>query len=426
MISAREAALLTLYEVFKNDAYSNLALKERLSKCIGMSAAEKALLTNLVYGVVSRHFTLIHIIKKYSSVKPKKLADYIRIILEMGLYQLIYTDKIPESAAVNESVKLAKRYGRRGSDRFINAVLRSFCRDGCRIEYPKDKLDALAVKHSFSPEMTRLICNDFGTQRADIIMENLNAPPSLMLRANSLKLTTDELVERLSAIGVKSEPCGGTLIKSAGFDIGRTNLYREGCFSVQDRAAYNAAIVLDPKAGETIIDMCAAPGGKTTHIAQLQNDKGRIIACDVHEHKLRLIEESTKRLGIRSIQTRLSDGTKIDNSLVRSADRVLCDVPCSGLGIIRRKPDIKLGRTDISALPAIQLAILENGAKYVKAGGILVYSTCTINKAENSEVTEEFLVNNPEFIKTYEKLYCPDTDDSDGFYICRFERDTDD
>ncbi|MCH5211415.1 MAG: 16S rRNA (cytosine(967)-C(5))-methyltransferase RsmB [Oscillospiraceae bacterium] len=419
MIGAREAALLTLYEIFENSAYSNLALKERMTKCKGMTASEKALLTNLVYGVVSRHYTLIHIIGKYSSIKLKKLADYVRIILEIGLYQLLYTDKIPESAAVNESVKLAKRYGRKGSDRFVNAVLRSFCRDGCRITYPENTEQYLSVKYSYSTNMVKLFIGTFERVRAEKIMASLNEPAPLTLRANLLKCSTPQLISELQERGIKAESCEGSLVYSDGFDIAESDLYKNGYFSVQDRAAYNAAITLAPQPGETVIDMCAAPGGKSTHIAELMNNEGHIISCDIHEHKIKLITGSARRLGIDIIDARINDGTIEDSELIGAADRVLCDVPCSGLGIIRRKPDIKLDRTDIDELPKLQIKILKNGAKYVKSGGTLVYSTCTLNSRENGDVISAFLADNGNFKKQYEKTYCPDTDNSDGFYICK-------
>lgn len=423
MISAREAALLTLYDVFYGGAYSNLAVKETLNKCGGMSAANKGLVTGLVYGVVSRHFTLEYVISRYSSIKVKKLAKYIRIILELGLYQLIYADRIPQSAAVDESVKLAKKYGRRGSEKFVNGVLRAFCRSGGGIEYPKDRLAALAVKESFSEQMTELFVSDFGFRGAERLMAALNGVPPLLLRANILKNTGAELAQRLSNEGIAASPVPNTeLVKADGFDVGSSRLYKDGFFTAQDVGAYTASVVLGPKQGETIIDMCAAPGGKTTHIAELFGDSGRIIACDIHEHKLKIIENNARRLGLRSIETMLCDGSVKNESLTGIADRVLCDVPCSGWGIIRRKPDIKLGRSDVSELPPLQRAILDNGAEYVRSGGTLVYSTCTVNKRENEEVTGAFLDKRKDYEKSYEKTFMPDKDNSDGFYICRMIR----
>lgn len=418
-MEAREAALLTLYDVYCNGAYSNLALKEMMRKCKGMKPEDRRLLTTLVYGVISRGYTIDHIIGRYSSVKVRKLAKYIRIIMEIAVYQLMFMDKIPQSAAVNESVKLAKRYGRRGSDRFVNGVLRSFCRNGMKYDLPDDDISGLAVMYSFPESLVKLFTDDYGAERAASLMESLNKAPQLVLRPNRLKVSCDELKGMLekNGISVLSEKDGQ--LYTAGFDVGGSELYEKGFFSVQDRGAYMAGIALEPKEGETVIDMCAAPGGKSTHIAELQNDSGIVISCDIYEHKLKLIEGSAKRLGIRSIETRLCDGTKTDSGYIGKADRVLCDVPCSGLGIVRRKPDIKLCRSDISLLPDIQRAILENGARYLKPGGVLVYSTCTLLKRENEGITSAFLGEHSNFERVYEKTYYPDADDSDGFYICK-------
>ncbi len=419
MISAREAALLVLYEVFFKGAYSNLALKSFMADNRDMIPPEKGLLTTLVYGVISRHFTLDHVIRQYARVK--KRDKYIQLILELGMYQLLYTDKIPQSAAVDQSVRLAKKYCRGGAERFVNAVLRSFCRDGCRINYPDDETDRIAVEHSYSREMAEAFIKYFGS-RAEPIMAALNEPPRLVLRANTMKITAAELADILRGRGTDAETGGGDAIYCGGFDVGADKLYREGFYSVQDEAAQQAAIALDPKEGETVIDMCAAPGGKSTHIAQLQRDTGRVLAFDIYDHKIKLINESAKRLGLNSITARKGDATAPDPSLLQSADRVLCDVPCSGWGIIRRKPDIKLGAADIDALTDIQLKILKGGAGCLKRGGTLVYSTCTIDPRENEAITDAFLNGNGEFEKIYEKTYYPDTDKTDGFYICKMKR----
>lgn len=420
-MEARETALLTLYDVFYKGAYSNLALSAELGRA-GLSRADSALATGLVYGTVSRHFTLEHIIRKYSKVRLKKLDKYIKLILELGLYQLIYTDRIPESAAVNESVKLAKRYGRRGSDGFVNAVLRSFCRDGKRIEYPKKgTAEYLSVKYSYAPETAEMFLNTFG-ERAESIMASLNGTPPLLLRANILKTDAEKLAERLRAEGISAEVYEGALVKADGFDIAKSGLFKDGYFTVQDLGAYTASAVLAPQPGERVLDMCAAPGGKTTHIAELMGDEGSVTACDIHEHKVRLIRENAKRLGLRSVKAELKDASVTDAGMRESFDRVLCDVPCSGLGIIRRKPDIKLGAQDHGSLMRLQSRILENGALYLKPGGTLVYSTCTIYPGENGGVTGAFLESHPGYKRTYEKTFYPDTDGSDGFYICKIEK----
>ncbi len=421
-MNVRETALKTLYEIFYNGAYSNLALKEAMKNNAAMSPQDKRLLTNLVYGVVSRSFTLEYIISQYSRVKPKKIAKYVMIILKLGIYQLVYTDKIPQSAAVNESVKLAKKFGRNGSDKFVNGVLRSFCRDNCEIEYPKDKKEYLAVRYSYSDEMTELFIKHFGYENAEKLMSSLNSPPPLMIRVNILKTNIEDLEKEFERSGIKYERVAPTMLSVHGLDVGASELYKNGSFSVQDFGAYSASLSLEPKSGETIIDMCAAPGGKSTHIAELMGDKGKIIAFDIHDHKIKLIESAAERLGISSIKAVLHDSTAVIEELRGCADRVLCDVPCSGWGIIRRKPDIKLSKNDVSALPELQLEILRNGAQYLKDGGTLVYSTCTIDPDENDGVISQFLNENNNFEKVYEKTYYPYIDNSDGFYICKLKK----
>ena len=421
-MNARETALLTLYDIFFKNAYSNLALSSQLAKA-GLSRADTALATSLVYGTVSRHFTLEYVIGRYSKIKPKKLDKYIRLILELGLYQLAFTDKIPESAAVNESVKLAKKYGRRGTDGFVNAVLRSFCRDGREIKYPsKSDRSYLSVRYSYSNELAEFFADTFGAGRAESIMDALNGTPPLLLRVNVLKTDAEGLVKLLQERGTPAEVVSGALVKTDGFDIRSSDLYRDGYFTAQDLGAYTASVVLDPKSGEAVLDMCAAPGGKTTHIAELMGDDGSVTACDIYDHKVKLIEDAANRLGLRSICARKLDASVPHEEFKGRFDRVLCDVPCSGLGIIRRKPDIKLGSHDFGALIGLQSIILRNAARYLKPGGTLVYSTCTLNPGENGGVTGGFLKENKDFGCTYEKTFFPDEDGSDGFYICRMEK----
>ena len=417
MITAREAALLALNDILYNGKYSNIAVKEMLGKCRGMDKTEKAFFTNLVYGVISRRFTLEYVISQYSAIKLKKLARYVKIILELGFYQIIYLDKVPESAAVNECVKLSKRYCKKGSDRFINGVLRAFLKNRCVI--PDDDL---AVKYSFSQEMTKMFLEQFGYEFSDQLMQALNTPPDIMLRPNTLKTDADKLSELLEADGIENTVTDYGMVISDGFDVASNRLYKEGYFTPQDRGAYTASVVLAPKEGETIIDMCSAPGGKATHIAELMKDNGNILAFDIHEHKVSLINNSAKRLGFNSINAQVGDSSAYNSELNGIADRVLCDVPCSGWGIIRRKPDIKLSHTDLCELYDIQKKILDNGAKYVKIGGCIVYSTCTVNKKENEEIISEFLSKNKNFEKTYEKTFYPNIDGCDGFYVCRLNK----
>ena len=421
MIGAREAALLSLCDILYDGKYSNIAVNEMLRKCHAMDRKDKSLYTTIVYGVLVHYYTLEYIISLYSSVKVKKLARYVKVLLLIGLYQIKYLDKVPDSAAVNESVKLSKRYCKKDSDRFVNAVLRRAIDGGSDIPMPDDEIERICVEYSFSYQMAKQLCDIFGIERAVTLMASLNMPPQTLLRPNVLKTDLNSLIDLLKGDGIEATE-QDSMIAVKGFDIGNSVLYKDGYFTVQDRGAYTASVVLDPQSGETIIDMCAAPGGKTTHIAELMGDSGKIIAFDIHEHKIKLIVNTAKRLGIKSIDAKTADATVYNPALKESADRVLCDVPCSGWGIIRRKPDIKLSHTDLDDLYITQKSILSNGAAYVKKGGCIVYSTCTLNSRENEEVIREFLDNNNEFVKTYEKTFYPDMDNSDGFFICRLDR----
>ena len=418
-MNAREKALKTLYEIEYNGAYSNLALKNTLKS--DTQPQDKAFITTLVYGVLDKKITLDYIIQKRSKLKLKKISKYILIILRMGIYQLKFMDKIPESAAVNESVKLAKRYGHGASAGFVNGVLRNAAKT--EIEYPADKTEYLSVKYSFPKEICQKWINDFGYDFTEEMFKAFSEPSCLTLRPNTLKTTSDELLVKLSEKGVKAAIADG-YITAEGFDIAHDELYKTGFYTVQDAAAMTASRVLAPNAGDTVIDMCAAPGGKTTHMAEIMQNKGKIYAFDVHEHKIDLIRKNAERLGITIIEAQIGDGQQYNKEFAETADKILCDVPCSGLGIIRRKPEIKYNREDTSELPEIQRAILDNAAKYLKPGGEIVYSTCTIEKEENEQVTGGFLRDNPDFEKLTEKTFYPHIDHTDGFYICKMKRNS--
>lgn len=417
MKNARETAMRVIYAVEFDGAYSNMALKKALSS--DMINQDKAFVTTLVYGVIDKKVTLDYIISRYSKLKLKKISKYILIILRMGIYQLMFMDKVPESAAVNESVKLAKRYGHGASAGFVNGVLRSVIKTD--IEYPSEKNEYLSVKYSFPLPLCEKWAADFGYEFTEELLQSFGEEPQLNLRPNTLKTTASELCEGLNKNGIEAV-IKDNYIVSKGFDIASDPLYKDGLYTVQDAAAMQAAIMLAPQKGETVIDMCAAPGGKTTHMAELMENEGRIYAFDVHEHKIELIKKNAERLGITIIEASISDGAVHESRFDGKADKVLCDVPCSGLGIIRRKPEIKWNREDISNLPAIQHRILANGAEYLKTGGEIVYSTCTIEKEENEAVTGRFLAERKGFEKVYEKTFYPHIDNTDGFYICKMKR----
>ncbi len=425
MANAREKALLTLYEIEYNGAYSNMALKDALA--INDSSLDKAFITSLVYGVVRRKLTLDYIISRYSKIKIKKMSKFVILLLRMGVYQIYFMNKVPESAAVNESVKLAKKYCGKSAG-FVNGILHSVLRGRESLEYPEDKVEFLSVKYSFPEEIVKEFLDyDF----CEELLEALNVEPRTTIRINRLK-GKDLDIENTS---LEKSPLYEYARVTSGFDVASSKEYREGKFIAQDIAAMMAVEALSLKKGQTTIDVCAAPGGKTTHMAELMENAGSITAFDIHPHKVEIIRKNAKRMGIDIIDAQTFDASQIKEELIGTADKVLADVPCSGLGIIRRKPDIKWNKEDISELPILQYRILENAARYLKPGGELVYSTCTLNKRENEDVVCEFVKANREyeFVKIelpgplarensgYITLY-PNIDNTDGFFISKIKR----
>lgn len=417
-MNVREIAMKAIYSVEFDGAYSNMAVKEALEK-YSMDQRDKALFTRLVYGTTDKKLTLDYIIGQFSKLKIKKLSKFILIILRMGIYQLKFMDKIPASAAVNESVKLARRYGHGASAGYVNGILRAVSKS--EIKYPEKQNEYLSVKYSFPQEQCDKWIKDFGGEFTEKLLAAFEKDFPVTLRPNRLKTSDTELAQRLCEKGILAKAEDGMVI-CGGFDIENDSLYREGYYTPQDRAAMTASKTLEPKSGQTVIDMCAAPGGKTTHIAELMDNKGKILAFDVHKHKIELIEKNAQRLGISIIHAENKNACELDKALYEKADRVLCDVPCSGWGIAGKKPDIKWNREDTSGLPEIQKNILFNAGKYLKKGGEMVYSTCTIEKEENEQVIQKFLEENTGFEKLYEKTFYPNVDNTDGFYICKLRK----
>lgn len=424
-MTARHAALTALYEIEYNGAYSNIALKDVLAKA-DLSSRDSALATALVYGTLSNKRLLDSMIESLSSIKLKKLSKYILLIVRMGIYQLKFMDKIPASAAVNESVKLAKRYGHKASAGYVNGILHRAAETD--FEPPED----VAVRLSFSDENAVRLMNDY-PDCAEEIMSALNGKPRLTVRVNRLRTTREKL---LGIEGMEEVADFSDALYCRNVDIAKSREYADGLFTVQDIAPMLACRVLDAKKGETVIDLCAAPGGKTTYIAEMMQNEGVIKAFDLHSHRVDLIDKNAKRLGIDIINTAPLDATVFQTRLADTADKVLADVPCSGIGIARRKPELKF-RADAENLPPIQLAILENGAKYLKKGGEIVYSTCTLFEDENERVIEKFLENNKDFelVSFSEHLpeglseeregmmtILPNEADMDGFFIAKLRK----
>ena len=423
MATPREKALLALYDVAYGGKYSNLAVKGQLKG--DMSALDKGFLTQLVYGTVRYKLTIDYIIEKNSDIKLKKMSKFVLLILEMGVYQLYYLEKVPQNAAVDESVKLAKRYAPR-SKGFVNAVLRSAAKNKEKLEFPTDRIKYLSLKYSFTEDMVKRFSElDFSEE----LLKSLNKEPKTTVRINSLKC------ESLENPAFTPSDAYKYAAYAKGVDVAETAEYKEGKFIVQDIAAMMPSLALSPNPDEVCVDVCAAPGGKTTHLAELMKNKGKIYAFDIHPHKIEIIQKNAERMGIDIISAICHNSTELYEQLCSKADKVLADVPCSGLGIIAGKPDIKWNKEDISELPQIQLKILETASKYLKAGGELVYSTCTLIKEENEGVIEKFLAENKNF--RLEKIEAssaiigendgfvtlyPNFTDTSGFFIAKLKR----
>lgn len=400
----RDTVLKILYEINEKGAYSNIALNRHLEAC-QFRETDRAFITGIVYGVVKWRLTIDWVISQFSNIKLKKISPWILNILRMGTYQLLYMDRVPESAACNESAKLAKKYGHQASTGFVNAVLRNIARNREKIKHPDKNIEPskyLSIAYSHPEWMVERFLTLFGSDFTESLLESNNAIPEFTIRINSLKTSREKLVEALARENIEAFPgifSNDALIIKNPSSISRLIAFKEGLFQVQDESSMLVGRALDPMPGELVLDVCSAPGGKATHIAQLMNNKGTVLARDIHEHKIKLIEQSASRLGIDIIKTAIHDAFIPDAELEGKADKVLLDAPCTGLGIIRRKPDIKWTRdsSDTAEITNLQRKMVIAAGKSVKPGGILVYSTCTILPEENTEIVKEFLNINPEF-----------------------------
>lgn len=436
----RRTALKILQKA-ENGEYLNLAFRDGILST-NLSASDTAFLKELVFGVFRNKILLDVIIRKNSSIRLKKIDPEILNILRMGTYQILFMDKVPDHAAVSESVNLAKKCSSPKTVAFVNAVLRQIIRTipDKNLDFLSfsDETEYLSVKYSYPLPLAEFFVKSFG-KRAESLMRAGNKSPDLCVRVNTLKVTKEEFIKKLDELSItyKETPytdCGLYL-------FGATEEKRKclsGLFTVQDQSSQLAALSLSPECGDFVLDLCSAPGGKTTHIAELMKNQGEILASDIYESRLKSVDFLAASLGIAIIKTHPHDATVIDDDLIEKADKILADVPCSGLGIIRRKPDIKYKEniTNFSELNEIQLKILDTAYYYLKSGGAMVYSTCTINKGENKELIDKFINAHPDMKldkiesehilgaakqmgeKGYIEIF-PDTDKSDGFFVCR-------
>lgn len=441
---AREVALKILYKIDKDEAYSNILLNDMINKNKEiLNKKDISLISEIVYGVTTWRLTIDEIIKKHSRIKIKKISPWILNILRESVYQIVFLDKIPKSAAVNEGVNLAKKYGNRGSIGFVNAILRNVDKKDYKEFFDKkDQLDKISKTMSMPKWIIEELKNEgLDNNKIFEICKSSNIRPKVSIRVNELKTNKEKLKEILNEEGIEAND--GTLddflVLEKLSGIEKLESFKKGLFTVQDEVAGLTALVLNPSSGENVLDSCSSPGGKTTYLAELMKNEGNIEAWDIHEHRTKLVEQNAKRLGIKIIRTKVEDASIYKEEYKNKFDKILLDVPCLGIGVLRRKPDIKWQKNseDIDNISKIQFNILNTCSKYLKEEGELVYSTCSIFKKENSKIVEKFLNENSNFelkeLKIKEKFFLKylvknkflevyQNEKTDGFFICKIGR----
>jgi 16S rRNA (cytosine967-C5)-methyltransferase len=443
----RAISLDILNRIEETDRHPDDLLSDSFKRYRYLTPLDRAFLTELTYGTLRWRSKLDWMIRHFSNIPFEKIESEIVNILRLGLYQIFFLTKTPVSAAVNESVELAKQSRGKGGGGFVNALLRSALREKEKIPFPDKHQDPalhLAVLQSHPPWLVKRWIEELGLDEALRVCVANNQIPTLTLRTNTLRIKRADLTEKLKEKGLNPAPASfsedGILLEK-GPPISELPFMKEGLFTIQDEASQLVTSVIDPRPGEKVLDACAAPGGKTTHMAQKMEDQGEIYAFDLHQEKLRRIEEGCLRLGIKIVKTMVGDAAfplPVPGEI--KFDRILADVPCSGFGTLRRNPDLKWRRKEeeIARLSQLQFSILKNLSQYVKEGGLLVYSTCTVFHEENEEVVEGFLSEHREFKldplvdvlpekchffikKGYFKTF-PLTERMDGFFVARLRK----
>lgn len=435
--NARECALSVLVSCRRNGAWADAALKAQLAKT-PLSAQDAALCSRIVYGVMQNELLLNWYLSAYCTQKLDHLQPPLADILRIGAYQILFLDKVPDHAAVSESVELCRTNGRSAASGLVNAVLRKVAQNKSNLPpLPEGNIARLSIAYSHPQWLVKKLVSLLGVEEAERFLRIDNEAAPMTVQVNPLKTDADALARELAGDGVKAVPHGWVpdcFELSGTGDLTTLTAFYQGRFTVQDAAAKLVTYAAGFEKGQDVLDVCAAPGGKSFAAAFAMENEGHILSCDLHENKLRRIREGAQRLGITCIETDAADGRTFREEWAGRFDTVLCDVPCSGLGIIRKKPDIRYKDVhEFKALPDIQRAILENSARYVRPGGVLVYSTCTVLPEENENVTDAFLSSHPEFI--YEEFSLPNGEaapgyltlwpqrnGTDGFYLSRMRR----
>ena len=439
-INARKMAVKILNKIDLEQAFSHHVLNAFFDEYT-ISSIDRRFISSLVMGSLENQMLLDFYIRKFSSTRFGKINKEVVNILRIGMYQIIFMDKVPVSAAVNESVKLAKHISP-SLGNYVNGVLRGFVRGYEQTPLPDEKRhpqEHMSILHSHPLWLVKLWEKQYGLEFTKQLLTANNQMPPVCIRVNTLKTTPSAFGDLLSAQGIKAVPYKGIPEALIISDLNHKRIvdldgYEDGLFQVQDISSMFIGTVANAKKGDLVIDVCAAPGGKSCHIAQTMHNEGRIVARDLYEHKCDLIQQNAKRLGINIIETEVRDALKFDSQLKKKADIVLVDAPCSGLGIIRRKPDIKYKKTedDLTSLVKLQSEILSVASEYVKEGGTLIYSTCTLNDAENIDQVNLFLSHHKAFelidLSDYTKeaqktiTLFPNVHQTDGFFIAKLKR----
>ena len=439
MKNPRQIAFEALLKIHREGAYSNLVLDSMLSANPGLDERDRAFISNLVYGTLDHMIIIDYNLGLYLNQPAKKLKPELHTILVLGAYQILFMDKVPNHAAVSESVQLAKVNKSSFAASLVNAVLRRVADNG--LKYPEGNegtAEYLSVRYSCPQWLIEMWIQAYGYRNAEGLASKALEPADLTVRVNTLKTDPEDLMWKLAEDGVVAN--SSTILKDAMVlehtgPVDELAAYKEGLFHVQDLSSQLCCLALHANPGDTVFDMCAAPGGKTFTVAELMKGEGTVKSFDIYQSRVELIREGAKRLGLDNVSTYFSDASYY-NPNYGSADRILCDVPCSGLGIIRRKPEIRFkNKPEIDKLPEIQYKILCNSIRYLKPGGRIVYSTCTLNPAENDEVCDRFLAEHPDFtvadyltrIPRYSQTdkyltLMPHLHGTDGFFIAAFEK----
>lgn len=415
MANPRQLAVNALIAA-ERGGYSNLLLDQML-KTHALTSIDEAFLSKLFYGTIERIFTIHRIVDRYASVSVLKMKPEIRAILSVSVYQILFLDKVPDAAAVHEAVNLVKSGKYRQLSGFVNAVLRAVIRDRAQLQHDFETTDNLSFKYSCAASFACELEKQYGRQQAEAFLAASYNKPPVFVRWNTT-------VENTSADPLLFQPTDLMdcyVLLDAGRSLNSAD-FKNGFFHVEDKACQIACKVLDVHPGERVLDVCAAPGGKAFTLAQYLHNTGEVVACDLHPNRVRLIQKGAQRLKLLNIRAMVNDAKNF-NPQLGQFDKILCDVPCSGYGVIRRKPEIKLKETDqFSALPEIQYQILQSTAKYLKKGGFLLYSTCTVRKEENDFVIEHFIKNNKGYKIVTKRQLMPQTDGTDGFFYCLLTR----